>query len=254
MNRSRQAGSFSAGLSDWTRAGKLQPVLHPLHSTNSSNENDLTPGWCVLALCALALGLARGRRLTPWLGVAGVTWVLACGPWVSLGWSEFVLQIGLGAPGNGLSPPWNTNSVATLATQFALGFPLLQMQAIIEMPFSWLAPHLPMLKAFRVPARLAVVVLMCCAPLAALGLHWLFEMTRPARSLAPTVHWFRSRFDHRLRVSDLAFSHQRHRGCPRSTDKSRAIRAATRSLMCRLQPTRASWAGRRCMEKRSSSA
>ena len=177
MNLSGQAGGFGATTSDWTRAGKLNPVFHPARDLNTSNENELMPGWCVLALCVL--GLARWRRLSPWLCLGVAAWVLAFGPILSLGWSEFVLQIGLGAPGNGLDPPWNTKSLVTISTTFALGFSPLQPQALLEMPFSWLAPHVPMLKAFRVPARLAVIVLMCCAPFAALGLNWLFETLRP---------------------------------------------------------------------------
>ena len=207
MNKSGQAGGFSAGLSDWTRAGKLHPIFHPARDSGGSNENNLTPGWCVLALCALALALAtrhtalarpndsvrsnalrRSNALVPWLCVGALSWVLACGPSLSVRWSELWLIIGLGAPGNGFNPPWNTAQLVVQSQQVALGMPVFSTGGLIEMPFRWLAPHLPMLQAFRVPARLGVVVLMCCAPVAAIGLQWLLARANDKRAwLRPLV-------------------------------------------------------------------
>ena len=186
MNRSGQAGGFSATLRDWTRPGKFNPVLRAGKPLTPSNENDLTPGWCVLALCAL--GLLWRRKTAPYLWVGGVALVLAFGPYLVIGCNESLWTLAMGVPGNGLSPPWNTSVLVTLPHRFALDFslPLFRERAVIEMPFSWLAPHVPMLKAFRVPARLAVVVLMCCVPLAATGLSRLFEtLARRRRWLAP---------------------------------------------------------------------
>ena len=174
MDKSKQAGGFGATFSSWTAPGKLHPILDPQKTLSVSNETNLTPGWCILILCAVGL-LCRRRRLLPWLAVAAVAGVLAFGPTLTFRQSTFVLSLGLGAPGNAFNPPWNMEPMFTTTSQFALDFALDKPSFIGEMPFSWLAPHLPMLKAFRVPARLGVIVLMCCAPLAALGLAWLFE-------------------------------------------------------------------------------
>ena len=174
MNRSRQAGGFSAAPGDWTRAGKLHPFFHSASARSTSNENDLTPGWCLLTLCAAGVSSRRRRQqLTPWLCLASGAWVLACGPLLNVNWNALLSVLGLGAPGNGFNPPWNTAQLVTLSAHLSLGLSPAINGENIEMPFSWLAPYLPMLKAFRVPARLGVLVLMCCAPIAAVGLNGL---------------------------------------------------------------------------------
>ncbi len=187
MNRSRQAGGFSATLSDWTRTGKLNPAMRARGNPGGSNENELTPGWCILALCAVGIWKFR-RALGPWLCVGAAAGVLACGPLLNLSGSALGFIVGLGAPGNGFNPPWNTAQLVVQSSQIALGMSPFFAGAPIEMPFSWLAPHLPMLKAFRVPARLGVLVLMCCAPIAAFGLQWLFATIHTKRAwLKPLV-------------------------------------------------------------------
>lgn len=180
MNKSRQAGGFGAGLTSWTMAGKLNPLLNARHVPDNSNETQLTPGLCVLAL--VALGVASRRRqqqLAPWLWLSALSWVLAFGPLLSVNWNELPLVIGLGAPGNGFNPPWNTAALVMLNRQMVLGVP--SSGTLLEMPFNWLAPHLPLLQAFRVPARLGVLVLMCCAPLAAVGLAHLLALISARR-------------------------------------------------------------------------
>ena len=174
MDKSRQAGAFGATIGSWTEPGKLHPVFHPNRNMNGSNETYLTPGWCVLALCAVGLMLRR-RHLLPWLCVAAVAWILAFGPILSLGQKALPVIIALGAPTNGLSPPWNAQMPFEVAKTLAISFSPNSPIFSAEMPFSWLAPWVPLLKAFRVPARLGVIVLMCCAPVAALGLSWIFE-------------------------------------------------------------------------------
>lgn len=177
MNKARQAGAFGANINDWTRVGKLNSIFRVARTLEASNENDLTPGWCVLTLCALGLvawGAVRRRQLLPWLCLSAIAGVLASGPLLFVNFNALLFAIGMGAPGNGLSPPWNTSPMVTQANLLALNSTATP-SFTIEMPFSWLAPHLPMLNAFRVPARLGVLVLMCCAPLAALGLNWLLS-------------------------------------------------------------------------------
>ena len=179
MDKSRQAGGFGVGPTQWLRAGKLNPILSAPRAMIRSNETEIAPGWCIVALCALALVYCR-QPLRPWFGLAAIAGVLACGPMLTLGGNAPLLLLALGAPGNGLSPPWHAQYLIEIASQLALGFSPFPLNLTIEMPFSWLAPHLPMLKAFRVPARLAVVVLMCGAPLAACGLCWGMQRARRA--------------------------------------------------------------------------
>ena len=184
MKKSSQAGTFSIALSDWIAPGKLHP-MRGAHAGLNNTENSLTPGFCVLALCTLALCWRGGRRRTnallPWLIVGATAFVLSFGPALSvagIAGKALIFLPALGAPGNGLDPPWNTSQIVNWASHFALSLSPAEGINSVEMPFAWITPYLPGLKAFRVPPRLGVLTLMCCAPLAALGLNQLLMLMR----------------------------------------------------------------------------
>ncbi len=194
MKRSTESGTFTIAVSSWLTPGKLNPVLSK-HNPFNSVETNVTPGFCILALCALPLCWRRGREqqsaFLPWF-VAGVAaFVFAFGPTIYLhgGANNALIYLtALGAPGNGLDPPWNTTQILDWANRFALSLSPFESIHNVELPFNWLTPYLPGFKAFRVPPRMSVLVLMCCAPFAAVGLQQLLSAVRQRRAaIVPLV-------------------------------------------------------------------
>lgn len=194
MRRSNQSGAFAISLLDWTHPGKLHPIFGARENLASA-ENSLTPGLCILALCALPLCWRSGRRrqnaLLPWFVVGATAFVFSFGPTVvisGIAGKALVFLPALGAPGNGLDPPWNTTQMVDWANCFSLSLSPLEMVHNAELPYRWLTPYLPGFKAFRVPPRLGVLALMCCAPFAALGLQQLLVLLRRRRArLVPAL-------------------------------------------------------------------
>jgi hypothetical protein len=101
--------------------------------------------------------------------------VLACGP--RLTWNNSpplcgaaIIALG-GLPGNGFDLPHDMSQLISYTRTAASDASVLRRPSYgVSLPFSWLSQSVPLLKPFRVPARLATGVLLCSAVLAAFGL------------------------------------------------------------------------------------
>ena len=137
----------------------------------------ITPGVIVMCLASVSLLRCKERRTWyPWVCVIVTGLMLCLGPVLTLaGHQQFprwVLLLG-GAPGNGLDVPWRTGFF-----EWALGIwgnPELFTKATHKMilPLARLLETVEVLKAWRVPARLCVLVtLALCVMASATLANW----------------------------------------------------------------------------------
>lgn len=152
-----------------------------LKSHRPGVESLTSAGLLVLAFAAFTLRKKHQRRqLQPWILLATVGAVLACGVQLIIGnVSQFnsLLLLLTGPPGSAFDLPW-VNHLMPLALLVG-GNPLVLIRTTehIEFPLGWMMPYVPFLKVFRVPSRFALLTSLCLTIAAAYGFsqarrHW----------------------------------------------------------------------------------
>jgi uncharacterized RDD family membrane protein YckC len=172
MNRYGQIAEFSATPADYLSFNPFNFLLPP-PGEGVIYENIIGLGWVLTFLVAVAVW-KRHQALRLWILSAAVFAVLSCGAALQPNAPGIaVIALG-GAPGNGFDLPLDGRQVVSFSADF-LARPqvLLEPSYAIKLPMAWLPQLLSPLKAFRVPARLALGVLLAASVLAACALTML---------------------------------------------------------------------------------
>ena len=170
MNYYGRIPEFSAAPADYLRFNPFNFLLPPM-GADAIYENIIGLGWMFAFLVALAI-FKRHREQKLWILAMAVFAVLSCGAFIrqnAIPGASSLAVIALGgAPGNGFDLPLDNRQLVLLSTE-VIGRPqfLLEQNYAIHLPFDWLPKILPPLKPFRVPARLALGVLLAASVLAA---------------------------------------------------------------------------------------
>jgi len=180
QDKSRAAAMFRVDLADWVKPGIGSRVFGQHFKPEAAVEESVTPGLTMLALAVLGAVLFWSiSRFWCWLALFFI--VLACGPYLTIhgfncNLAEYLIT---GFPGSGFGLPWQTEGLIYNAGVVVTDPKMLGADTLrIVMPFSWLAQAIPLMHPFRVPARFAVLVLMCISVLAGLGIKGSLDYVR----------------------------------------------------------------------------
>jgi uncharacterized RDD family membrane protein YckC len=160
---------FNAVPADYLRFNPFN-FLMPRLSENIITENLIGLGWVTIVLSVIAI-VKQHRQSRVWILAAAVFMILSCGAILHLNAGSIAVLAFGGAPGNGFDLPFDNRQLVSLCAK-AIGTPriLLEPSYAIHLPMTWLPQLLTPLKAFRVPARLALGVLLAASLLAACAL------------------------------------------------------------------------------------
>lgn len=164
--------SFKAEPFDLLVPNPFHPLLRGRRAA-SAPERIVTPGLTIIALGLVGLWRYH-RRLLPWVVLAGCGLVLSWGPSLSVaGRSEFNLPALLllgGVPGSALDPPWTTQATRDFCIGCLARPDCVLRRYSVPLPFTLLRKSVPLLRAFKVPARLGLLTILSFGVFAAFGL------------------------------------------------------------------------------------
>jgi uncharacterized RDD family membrane protein YckC len=166
--------AFNAVPADYLRFNPFNFLLPPI-GKDTVTENLIGLGWMTTFLAAIAIG-KRHQKLRVWILSAAVFLLLSCGAVLQSSVGGLVVIALGGAPGNGFDLPFDNRQLVSFAAQ-VIGNPQLlwRQNYAVHLPMEWLPQLLPPLKAFRVPARLALGVLLSAGVLAACALALIID-------------------------------------------------------------------------------
>lgn len=188
-DKSAAGAVFRLDLADWVQPGIGSRVYGVAFPPDAKVEESVTPGLTMLALAIVGLCCTwTYARTWGWLTALFVT--LACGPYLTVHGTGCTIPLFLvtGFPGCGFGLPWQTDGLTYGASVMVTDPRMLSADTLrLVMPFAWLPKLIPLMRPFRVPARFAVLALMCVAVPAAMGVDALCRRLARRSRFAPAL-------------------------------------------------------------------